>query len=855
MLNKKPISILQISLMVIAIFAFAFILDGAFVGAEDPGEENTAGKQCKDAGGTCTFSPCSSYGISSVSPNDCGSGKSCCSLTEYISHQTAVEEKNFQSEGDQAISDEELSELGYDFQEGKATDGGKTPLPADKNQDNLKDKLGEQASRELIDQVTEKTKEILENPKEEKKDSSLGGKLGDFAKDIFKGYFRGFNLNYPIYSKKAVSEIGEEKLTEEFANQISKKLGAEATKEEIQKEATKQLSKSTISQSAVYLNSFAWAMTGANVYLQAIQLFGSGERNVRTIQKSQLASVPLGTAAGIMAVSAGIPGPGWIAAGVTATVMGFWTAFTHQDYSREVFVYDVQGWQPPVGGEHCYECNDLKYGCSEYQCNTFGTACELINEGSDEERCVWVNEDDIKPPEISSLDNLDEGFSYSPSNQVDSPNRGVDLLYEGGCIDPFTSVKFAVKTDEPAQCKLDVKRNPFENMSSSMNEGSRFTENHTMEIPASAIPSASALEEIGWSVDAGKDYSFYISCRDYNGNVAPYHFVVNFCVDDGPDTSPPIITGTNYLNGEYIESGTSSISDFDIYTNEPADCKWDYKDLDYESMGYEFEDCSSEIGDYLFSDTFTYGCEGVLSGLKDNEKNTFYMRCKDKPGLTEENDKETRVANSESYKLDLFGTKDLAIKSIKVNDMEDGAEIRDSTDKIKAVLSVETIEGANEGDAKCTYKESRDVLFYDFDSNSEGENFLNEHTLRLEEGDYFYDISCFDRAGNTAEGNISFTIDQDTDEPIVARAYYENNKIVLVTTENATCTYNTKSCDQSYVDSIEITSSDNVNHYLAWDTEQDLFIKCQDIYKNRPDPGVCNIVVRGHELYSISEED
>jgi len=318
------------------------------------------------------------------------------------------------------------------------------------------------------------------------------------------------------------------------------------------KMAVKQLSKSTISQSAVYLNSFAWAMTGANVYLQAIQLFGSGERNVRTIQKSQLASVPFGTAVGIMAVSAGIPGPGWIAGGVTAAVMGFWTAFTHQDYSREVFVYDVQGWQPPVGGEHCYECNDLKYGCSEYQCNTFGTACELINEGSDDERCVWANEDDIKPPEISSLDNLDEGFSYSPSNKVDSPNRGVDLLYEGGCIDPFTSVKFAVKTDEPAQCKLDVKRNPFENMSSSMNEGSRFTENHTMEIPASAIPSASALEEIGWSVDAGKDYSFYISCRDYNGNVAPYHFVVNFCVDDGPDTSPPIITKRFFINFSFI---------------------------------------------------------------------------------------------------------------------------------------------------------------------------------------------------------------------------------------------------------------------------------------------------------------
>jgi hypothetical protein len=858
MLNKKTISLMQISIMIVATFAFAFILNSAFVNATDNGDGRCIGT-CLDQ--TAAQISELSEGLECSPSEFCPSDKSFCCI-DTGKEAPITQEREEPLEVEDWMIGEEI------WPKGKSNEDSKSPLPANKYTDNLEKRLGQAATNRISNALFDKAKDYvkdLDSKDLAEKESSLGDKLGTFAKDIFGGYFKGFTG--PLYKKgeaKDIEATGEltnslykwskKKLGgDEAIQKIVEKKGEDAAAKAIHEKGMEQLSKRTVSNVATYLNSFAWAMTGAKIYLQAIQLFGSGERNVRTIQKSQLASVPLGTAAGIMAVSAGIPGPGWIAAGVTATVMGFWTAFTHQDYSREVFVYDVQGWQPPIGGEHCQECNDLRYGCSEYQCHTFGTACELINIGTEDERCVWVNKNDMNPPEITTLDILDEDYSYSPSKEIKYPQRGANLKYKGGCIEPFTSVKFGVKTNEPSQCKIDIKRNQFENMSSYMAEGTSFLENHTIEIPASAIPSASALEGVGWSIDAGKEYSFYISCMDSNGNVAPYHFVMNFCVDDGPDTSPPVITGTNYLDGEYIKTGKSSIPDFEVYTNEPADCKWDYKDLDYESMNYEFLDCSKEIGNYLFEDTFTYGCKGVLNGLKDNEKNTFYIRCKDKPWLSEENEKEVRIANKESYELNLFGTKGLGIKSIKVNGQEDGTKIVDSTDNIKVLLSVETIEGAEEGNAKCTYKKRGDSLFFDFDSNLEGYNYLNEHSLRLEEGAYIYDIRCFDRAGNTADGNISFTIDTDLEEPIIARAYYEDNHIVLVTTENATCTYNTNSCDQSYVDSIEITTSDNVEHYLAWDTEQDLFIKCQDIYGNRPDPGICNIVVRGHELYSISD--
>jgi len=60
----------------------------------------------------------------------------------------------------------------------------------------------------------------------------------------------------------------------------------------------------------------------------------------------------------------------------------------------------------------------------------------------------------------------------------------------------------------------------------------------------------------------------------------------------GPDTTPPLIVSTNLLNNMPIAFDQSSI-DLEIYTNEPADCKWDYLDKDYENMDNSFT-CSKK---------------------------------------------------------------------------------------------------------------------------------------------------------------------------------------------------------------------------------------------------------------------
>ena len=103
---------------------------------------------------------------------------------------------------------------------------------------------------------------------------------------------------------------------------------------------------------------------------------------------------------------------------------------------------------------------------------------------------------------------------------------------------------------------------------------------------------------------------------------------MEFCVDDGPDISPPEILGTNYLQETFIRSGVTE-TDLEIYTNEPADCRWDFNDKRYEEMkedGIDF--CSQNISDHL-NGGYRYGCSGTLTGLKDSVDNNFYIKCED----------------------------------------------------------------------------------------------------------------------------------------------------------------------------------------------------------------------------------
>lgn len=716
----------------------------------------------------------------------------------------------------------------------------------------------------------------------EKDLSALSGTtsfLGKFAKGFFQ--------------KLPMKKEGADVLKQAAIDAKTKALQAagedvttEASKEAIQK-AGESAAKTTTSTLGYAAYAAAWAVAGVTISKLAVKAIGASERNQRMLETGSwvaagatavaatyiasattLFTTTVATSAGTITLAAGPPG--WMVAGAVVVLTAIWGAFNYQDYSQEIFTYQSNLWQPVKGGEDCQACNSNPYGCSEYQCHSYGAACVLLNPGTQYESCDWNNSRDFNPPQIAQLDILDANYEYTPMKDIQLPDRGVQIIYTGKdasekqCIPAFTGVKFGVKTDEPAQCKIDLERKySYDDMISYMTEGTVYTYNHTIAIPSSAYPSEYALNESGWSIDTGKDQDFFIRCEDANGNLNPMHFVVSFCVDDGPDTTAPEIE-TNYLTSAYVTSGTQYVDDLEVYTNEPATCKWDFIDRDYDSMEYDMTGCSKSLGEYTFPESYKYGCFGNLTGIKDGQNNNYYIRCKDKPNLNEETAKERRVANEQSYKLTLIGTNPLAIDAIAVNNetlyqenMEDkDYKIVDSTTPVKATLTVKTSQGAEKnGNARCAYSLSNNPLYYEFYNNGIFDYlFENTHDLYLNDGTYNYNIRCCDLANNCDTEPISFKVETDTTAPEISRAYYEDNMLKLTTTETAECVYSTSTCNYLFEDGLPLETNDNLNHYLDWDTTTDLHIKCKDKFGNLPAAKSCQMTVRAYDEYTPSKE-
>ncbi len=607
------------------------------------------------------------------------------------------------------------------------------------------------------------------------------------------------------------------------------------------------------------LGKVAVAFTVAQLLTSLAKALGAGERNLKGIKRAAYLSAGGTSVFVTIAVIANVNPAAWLVASIVILATGIYALFTFQNYSQEVFTYVANVWQPPEKGKDCEKCNDLRYGCSEYQCRSFGEACEIINKGEEDKKCI-SSIDNGKPPTIAPLASaLPEGYEYRDSNAVLPPERGVKIFYKGhqdGCVPPFTSVVLGVETNEPAECKIDLERKQFfDDMVSYLSEGSANVYNHTLTLPAASTPSTGAIEDLGGDIKNGKQHEFYIRCKDPHGNVAPMNFVLEFCVDDGPDIDSPEILGTNYLQESYIKYNQSSVP-LEVYTNEPADCKWDFEDKAYDQMSREMDFCSQSTNDYIDLSSFSYGCSGTLEGVKDNVENKYYIRCKDKPWLEGQTDaKGKRYENRESYPLTLKGTRQLIINSITVNGGGNDTIIKDSVDPVKVTLEVETSAGADDGRARCQYK-TNDKYYYFYNGGIlDYSLYKNTQRLDLSGGNYVISIKCNDLGGNTDTGIINFSVEIDTEAPIIVRAYYENSYLKIITDEEAECRYGTSDnvgCDYNYEEGNLMLDVEGLEHYVDWNSNTNFYIKCGEdkeggIY---PPKNQCSMVVRPFNIYS-----
>ena len=503
---------------------------------------------------------------------------------------------------------------------------------------------------------------------------------------------------------------------------------------------------------------------------------------------------------------------------------------TYKKTSQEERTFECDVWDAPAGGNDCEKCNqqgDLP--CSEYQCRSLGQSCQLLNKGTGKEQCAWVNKNDVNPPIITPWEEaLTPDFKYTPDNAISPPDRGVKITNQEsttGCVKAFTPLSFGVTLDEPAKCKLDyIRKQNFSDMQFHFGGSVLSKYNHTQIM---SLPGPSALKAENITIENDGEFEIYTRCQDSNGNSNTANFLFKFCVEKGPDTTPPLIVTTNLLNNMPISYNQTEIENFEVYTNEPANCKWSHLDQSYDNME-ETMSCSSSVLD--MNAQMLYKCSSTLTGLKNRQDNKFYIRCKDQPTKTED-----RNENKESYEFTLIGTQPLVIDSVLPNET-----IKDSTDSVKVTLEAKTSAGYDEGNSTCYYSETEDDYVMFFDTNS----YKHSQELWLTGGSYNYFIKCVDLGGNADTKKVNFDVETDRASPIVARVYHEETYLKLVTTEEAKCVYDTKNCNYLFDEGVSFKVIDKINHFVDWDTKKKLYIKCKDEYDNQPSPSQCSIVAK-----------
>ncbi len=550
---------------------------------------------------------------------------------------------------------------------------------------------------------------------------------------------------------------------------------------------------------------------------------------------------------GLLASSGGFVGahPWLIGAGVGAVVF----VLTYKKVSYETVNFYCQPWEAPIGGEDCEKCNDGIHPCSEYRCKSLGQACGLVNEGTEQEMCVWMNPRDVSSPLITPWEDvLTENYRYTDTTPR-PPAWGTTIVRNNeGCVEAFTPIEFGIQTNKPSQCKVDfVLTEGFDEMQYYLGENNLHLYNHSQKMN---LPNPRAIDSFaesegnettgGLEIENDGNYNLYVRCSSANGyyNTEPY--VIKFCVDDGPDLTPPLIDSTSIRNGQPVQYEVDEVP-IEVYTNEPANCKWSRdNDQSFEDMPNEME-CPDDIRD--MNDDLLYTCSTSLTGIQDREENKFYFRCEDQPWV----DKADRNKMSEGYEFTLQGTQPLNIKEGSVKP-ESGTRVTGATSTVVLDLEVETENGYDNGAAEC---------FYSLD-NERFVSFLetggHEHTQQQElvAGEYTYYLKCVDEGGNQATAETTFEVFVDDKAPEVVRVLYESGNLKLITDEDSECRYSNDAEVQCNFDlnvgdgnpmPHDPSSAENF-HLASWDPSKTYYVKCADENGKQPNPTQCSVVVK-----------
>ena len=528
----------------------------------------------------------------------------------------------------------------------------------------------------------------------------------------------------------------------------------------------------------------------------------------------------------------------WLGSGGLAVI---YFVLTYEKTGSKKITFTCRPYEAPNGGADCEKCNnDLLRPCSEYRCKSLGQACQLINkESPGKEKCIWIGDKDTTSPIITPLDVLSPaGLKY-----VSDTPLGVKIVKgESECLPAFAVLQFGITTNEPSQCRVDTNHtSKFDEMQFYFGESNLYESNHTQLMKA--LPFSVDIDEEGAPIlKNGETTQLFVRCIDANGNgkgVDAKEYAISFCVDPSPDTTPPQIEGTSVVSGNPVKFGTQNIS-IDVYVNEPSECKWSITDKAYSDMENPM---GCETNPLELNALLSYSCTANLSGLKNNAENKFYFRCKDKPSF----DESERNVMAQSYEYNLKGTQPLNVVKFGPNET-----VTSGTSPVTVDLEVETANGADEGKAWCYFSPSG--LNDSYVQMLETDSYKHKQTLQLTNGNYNYYFKCTDLGGNSDEGVTTFSVFSDDISPIVTRVYKEENRLKIVTDEDAECVYSLTGCNFVFDEGLKAYYSNaniKTNNYIDWKSNSIHYIKCKDAYGNEPNGAECSVAVKPLESVDV----
>ncbi len=488
--------------------------------------------------------------------------------------------------------------------------------------------------------------------------------------------------------------------------------------------------------------------------------------------------------------------------------------------------FTCKPWQAPNGGKDCSKCGQDGFPCSKYACQSLGQTCQYINEETENPECIAIEQNDSAPPVIRAMKELlPEGYS-SEENELGVKIKSSE---SDGCIkETFQAIPFGIQLNEPGQCRMEFNHtNSWDEMEFDLAGRSMYLKNHSLPI---IVPSLESLGLEGIDPKEKSDFNIYVRCQDKLGNINEREFNINFCIKQGPDTTPAIVVEKD--PSEALAFNATQVN-ATVYTNEPAECRWDTSDTAYNLMGSSFA-CETDIEDRKL---FGWPCNSVLP--ISNSDSTFYVRCLDQPWLKDSNES-ARNPNRESYELKFKKSSSLLkIASIKPNN----ESINVATEPTSITLEVKT-SGGLDGTATCSYQIGSSGFIEFRHTLTETHKQVLETLLS---GEVEIPVRCEDLAGNVAESKAEFSIKIDAESPRVSRIYGQEGNLIVVTNEEAKCYYSLDNKEQCLFDinnetiSFEMSGA-GLSHSSSFTGKDKYYIKCRDNLGNYP--GSCSAIVK-----------